>query len=85
MVPRTFLFIFHTGSHNFLNSNYKEKTAGSACVPDCLSVSMTMLQYKATVAIYIHREMYFPFPQEIRSPMSNLHSQFLEFIYKYDF
>ena len=32
MVPRTFLFIFHTGSHNFLNSNYKERTAGSACV-----------------------------------------------------
>ena len=37
IVPRTFLFIFHAcsrrlGSKNFWNSNYKEKTAGSARV-----------------------------------------------------
>ena len=37
MVPCTFLFIFHAGSHrlgsnNFGNSSYKEKTAGSARV-----------------------------------------------------
>ena len=36
-VPRTFLFIFHAGSHglgsrNFWNSSYKEKTDGSARV-----------------------------------------------------
>ena len=37
MVPHFFLFIFQTdsrrlGSSNFRNSNYKEKTTGSACV-----------------------------------------------------
>ena len=35
VVPRSFLFIFHAGSrglgsNDFRNSNYKEKTAGSA-------------------------------------------------------
>ena len=43
MVPRTFLFIFHAGSpklgsNNFRNSNYKDKTGGSARVSR-LSVS----------------------------------------------
>ena len=37
MIPHTFLFIFHTGSHrlgsnNFRNSSYKEKTAASVRV-----------------------------------------------------
>ena len=44
MVRRTFLLIFHAGSrrlgsNNFRDSSYKEKTAGSARVPDYLSVS----------------------------------------------
>ena len=38
MVPGTFLFIFHAGSHrlgsnNFRNSSYKEETAGSSWKP----------------------------------------------------
>ena len=44
MVPCTFLFIFHTGSHrlgsnNFQNSSYKERTTGSPLFPDYLSLS----------------------------------------------
>ena len=44
VVSRSFLFIFHAGprgldSNNFRDSSYKEKTAGSARVPDYLSVS----------------------------------------------
>ena len=44
VVSRSFLFIFHAGSHglgfnNFRNSSYKEKTAVRPVFPDYLSVS----------------------------------------------
>ena len=44
MVPRTFLFLFRAGSHrlgfnSFWDSNYKEKTDGSASVSRLSSIS----------------------------------------------
>ena len=56
MVPRSFLFVFHTGSrglgcNNSRNSSYKEKMAGSACVSR-LSVSYLFPDYLPDYSVF---------------------------------
>ena len=58
MVPQTFLLIFHAGLHrlgcnNFRYSSDKEKTAGSARVPDYLSISYDYGRRHGEIKTYI--------------------------------